>query len=61
MTFLRKLIFKNRKANLKLEKGYNGQWMVSKKFHILYIGNKEKFELFIKNQLSQGKWNSASA
>lgn len=48
---LRNLLFKST-GNFKLEKTEDGQYMVTKKFKILYIGTKEKCQKFIDNRLA---------
>lgn len=59
MDFLRKFLFK-KTASLNLERTDDGQWMVTKKFSILYMGTKEKCELFIQNHLNK-QFNQATS
>lgn len=62
MNFLSKLFKKEKnESSLNLEKTTDGQWMVTKKFKILYMGTKEKCELFIKNRVNnQNGWQQAN-
>ena len=62
MNFLSKIFNKKPKSNLDLVKADDGQWMVTKKFRILYMGTKEKCELFIENQLkSRDSFDTAAS
>ena len=49
-----KSLFKNN-GSFKIERAEDGQWMVTKKFKILYIGTKEKCQTFIDNRLTINK------
>lgn len=51
---LRGLLFK-KNGSFKLERAEDGQWMVTKKFKILYIGTKEKCQRFIDNRIAMSK------
>ncbi|MEM6642632.1 MAG: hypothetical protein AAF616_06605 [Bacteroidota bacterium] len=44
--------FKKKNDGIKLAKSESGDWMVKKGFSILYIGTREKCELFMKQTLS---------
>jgi len=59
MTFFSKLFGKKSNSSLNLEKTQDGQWMVTKKFRILYMGTKESCQKFIEKQM-QTEWQQAS-
>lgn len=59
MNFFSKIFGKKSTAGLNLEKTQDGQWMVTKKFRILYMGTKESCQNFIEKQL-QTEWQHAS-
>jgi len=59
MNFLSKLFKKKNTSSLSLEKTEDGQWMVTKKFRILYMGTKESCQNFIDKQM-QAEWQHAS-
>ena len=59
MNFLSKIFGNKHGSGLNLEKTEDGQWMVTKKFRILYMGTKESCQNFIEKQL-QTEWQQAS-
>ncbi|WP_420577686.1 hypothetical protein [Ekhidna sp.] len=48
-------------SNLNLEKTDDGRWMVTRKFRILYMGTKEKCQLFMENQMKKRDGLNTSA
>lgn len=59
MNFIRNLFSREKTGHFKLERTDDGQWMVTRKFHILYMGTKEKCKLYIDNQLKNNNWDKA--
>jgi len=59
MNFLNKIFGKKNESSLNLEKTEDDQWMVTKKFKILYMGTKERCQNFIENQM-QTEWKQAN-
>lgn len=59
MNFFSKILGKASKSGFNLERTQDGQWMVTKKFKILYMGTKENCQNFINNQMNT-EWQHAS-
>lgn len=52
MNLFRLFTKKGNDDKIRLTKSQTGDWMVKKGFSILYIGSKEKCEIFMKQTLS---------